>query len=106
MMPTTRTTGPDANPSSPIVASLLPDDARWDETGLLSAANAFLPLPIEIPAWTDDWVTGSFSSIRVYWDNTLIYEKNGPMNTSRQMTCCLTCPGITSLLAFMSSGMS
>lgn len=75
MMPTTRTTGPDANPSSPIVASLLPDDARWDETGLLPAANAFLPLPIEIPAWTDDWVTGSSSSIRAYWDNTLIYEK-------------------------------
>lgn len=75
MMPTPHTTGPDANPLPPIVASLLPDDAQWDETGLLPAANASSPLPIEIPAWTHNWFPGSSSSIRVYWDNTLIYEK-------------------------------
>jgi hypothetical protein len=75
MMPTPHTTGLDANPLPPIVASLLPDDVRWGETGLLPAANASSPLPIEIPAWTHNWFPGSSSSIRVYWDNTLIYEK-------------------------------
>lgn len=75
MMPTTKNIGPDANPLPPIVASLLPDDARWDETGLLPAANASSPLPIEIPAWTHNWFPGSSTSIRVYWVAALVHEK-------------------------------
>lgn len=75
MMPSTKKTGPDANPLPPIVASLLPDDVRWDETGLLPAALVSLPLPIEIPAWTHNWIPGSSSSIRVYWGPVLVHEK-------------------------------
>lgn len=75
MMPSTKKNGPSANPLPPIVASLLPDDARWDETGLLPAANASSPLPIEIPAWTENWSPGSSSSIRVYWGAALVHEK-------------------------------
>jgi hypothetical protein len=54
----------------PIVGALLPDSIDWDETGLLPADQAYLPLRIEVPPWSSyQPLPGAVVRLRVYLDN-------------------------------------
>ncbi|RRV07179.1 hypothetical protein EGJ27_10815 [Pseudomonas sp. v388] len=52
----------------PEVNSLLPDDPEWDETGLLPADKALAPLPLKVPAWDYQPVTGAVTVLTVFWN--------------------------------------
>ncbi|RMM80418.1 hypothetical protein ALQ71_100743 [Pseudomonas coronafaciens pv. striafaciens] len=63
----------------PVIAFLLPDDAKWDEKGLLPLEYAYKPLPVQIPAWDYQNMASYNVVLRVYWDDiTLVYEKTWP----------------------------
>lgn len=52
---------------APGVPSLLPDGTQWDEIGLLPAADALKPLPVEVPAWDHQPVSGARTLLTLYW---------------------------------------
>lgn len=59
----------------PAVTDLLPDDARWDELGLLPAAKAFSPLPVVVPGWDYHPVPGGITTLKVYWDDRIVGQR-------------------------------
>lgn len=70
---------------APVVSILLPDDPQWDETGLLRAVDARVPLPVEVPAWTHTPVSGRTTLLRLYWtsgtSNHLVAQREWPSDT-------------------------
>ncbi|WP_163009528.1 hypothetical protein [Pseudomonas viridiflava] len=56
----------------PVVADLMADDSRWDETGLLPACLATSPLRIEVPAWGYTPKPNELFYLNIFWDEKLL----------------------------------
>lgn len=56
----------------PVVADLMADDSRWDETGLLPACLATSPLRIEVPAWGYTPKPNERFYLNIFWDEKLL----------------------------------
>ncbi|SHN17525.1 hypothetical protein SAMN05216593_11194 [Pseudomonas asturiensis] len=59
----------------PVVAVLMDDDARWDETGLLPAAELTSALRVQVPVWEHTPNPGVEVYLEAFWDQTLIYTR-------------------------------
>lgn len=68
---TTAQQSPQQTLPRPVVAALLPDDPKWDESNLLPASAAIKALPVSIPAWVHIPISGFKTVLRLYWETGL-----------------------------------